>query len=268
MLSLEAISVMKDRRLLLQNVDLSVAVGEVVALIGPNGAGKSTLLEVAAGDFAPDEGRVQLGGRALATIDRKVQARLRAVIGQRDGLELGLTALEVVLLGRWPHASNPRRDRSIAEAALGTIGAEALSHQSYPTLSGGERQRVQLARALAQIWEDSETDAPRLLLLDEPTSALDAAHAHQVLATIRRIAKGPVAVLIVLHDLSLAAAYADRLVLLAHGRVLSAGTPDVALDPAALERAYGVPLEVLRVEGRPHPIVLPRLDPEIERKNP
>jgi iron complex transport system ATP-binding protein len=257
MLEACAIRVVVGGALLLDDVSLSVAPGDVVAIIGPNGAGKSTLLRALAGDVRPAHGAVRLLGRPLHAWPVQEQARRRAVLPQQSTLAFAFTAREVVLLGRAPHSggtSGPR-DAAIAEGALEAVDAGHLADRWYTTLSGGEQQRVHLARVLAQIWEPID-DQPRFLLLDEPTNSLDLAHQHHTLALARRWARQGVGVVVVLHDLNLAAQYADRLVLLHAGRVVATGVPKDVLTPAQIAAVFGLPVQVLAHPSFPGPLVV------------
>jgi iron complex transport system ATP-binding protein len=223
---------------LIEDVDLDVAAGEVVAIVGPNGAGKSTLLAALAGDRRLASGRVSLHGRDVRSISISDLATLRAVLPQHSQLSLAFTALEVVQLG------GRVIDRASARRCLAAVELEAFADRTYPSLSGGERQRVQLARVLAQLAISPQA----ALLLDEPTSALDPRHQQLVLASARSAASRGHAVVVVLHDLTLAARWCDRVVLLARGRVLGDGSPEEILTSARLETAYAVPFEILRGE--------------------
>lgn len=242
---------------LLDGVSLALAAGEVVAIVGPNGAGKSTLLRALCGDVAPARGEVRLLGRPLRAWPVRALAQLRAVLPQHSTLAFAFTAREVVALGRAPHsggAAGPR-DEAIAAEALGAVDAAHLADCWYTTLSGGEQQRVHLARVLAQIWEPVN-EQPRFLLLDEPTSSLDLAHQHHTLATARQWARQGVGVAVVLHDLNLAAQYADRLVLLHAGRVAAEGSPERVLTPARIAEVFGLSVQVARHPALPGPLVL------------
>jgi iron complex transport system ATP-binding protein len=224
---------------LLQQIDLAIRTGELVAIVGPNGAGKSTLLGALAGDRRLAAGRVLLHGRDAHRVDARTLALLRAVLPQRSQLSLAFTAREVVQLG------GPMIDRGHALRMLDAVDLAAFADRSYLTLSGGEQQRVQLARVLAQL---SRSDAA-VLLLDEPTSALDARHQQLVLGIARRLANAGRAVVVVLHDLTLAARWCDRVALLAGGRLLAYGATDEVLTPSLLERVYGVRFEILTGEA-------------------
>ena len=252
------VHVMVDSNTLLEEVSIQVRPGEVLAVLGPNGAGKSTLLKVLCGDLSPTRGTVSMGGRPLATWDRKASARIRAVLPQQSSLSFPFRVIEVALMGRSPHFLGPetRRDRAIARAALEEAGVGHLEDRLYPTLSGGESQRVHLGRVLAQIWEAVD-QLPRYLLLDEPTSNLDLAHQHQALSVARAFAERQVGVLVVLHDLNLAAQYADQILLLKEGREVAAGPPEQVLQAELIEAVYHIPVTVIPHPHGPRPLVVP-----------
>ncbi|HLS79144.1 MAG TPA: heme ABC transporter ATP-binding protein [Nocardia sp.] len=225
-------------RRVLDRVGFQVAAGEIVALVGPNGAGKSTLLAALAGELTPAEGRVELDGRALTHWTPLDMARRRAVLPQSHTVGFPFTAREVVAMGRAPWARTPRDldDDRVVEQSLAAADVTHLAHRSFPTLSGGERARVALARVLAQ-----QTST---LLLDEPTAALDLGHQEQVLRLAAARAGEGAAVVVVLHDLGIAAAYADRVAVLEAGRVAADGPPREVLTGELLSRVYQHPVEV------------------------
>jgi iron complex transport system ATP-binding protein len=230
-------------RTLLDAVSLTIEAGELLALVGPNGAGKSTLLALLAGDLHPDGGTILLDGAPLARLRPCEQSLRRAVLRQRSGVSLPFSAYEVALMGRSPHlrgrAEGPA-DHAITRDALARTELLPYAERIVPTLSGGEQARVSMARVLAQ-------QAP-LLLLDEPTAALDLRHQHRALQLARAVAANGGAALVVLHDLNLAALYADRIAVLHEGRLRACGEPWAALRPDLLSAVYGVAVTVL-----PHP---------------
>ncbi len=238
-----------DAPLALRHVSLSLVSGEMVGVVGPNGSGKSTLVRALSRVLRPRAGTVLLAGKDLyALVSARDAARAIGVVPQSASLSLAFTVREIVGMGRAPYAS-PRlfasptaRDAEITEDALRAAGVHALAERVATTLSGGEWQRVLLARALAQ--------QPSVLLLDEPTAHLDLAHQWETLTQARALAhEGGKAVLAVLHDLNLAAAFCDRLLLLSEGRIAAQGTPAEVLTPALLEKVYGA-----RVWVGPHPV--------------
>ncbi|HMA14697.1 MAG TPA: heme ABC transporter ATP-binding protein [Kiloniellaceae bacterium] len=243
---------------ILRGSSLAVAPGEVVAVLGPNGAGKSTLLSVLAGTLRPQRGAAALEGKALAAWSPRALALRRAVLPQHSELAFGFSVLEVVLLGRSPHAGRSSRDEdvAIAEACLAEAEVAPLAGRVYTTLSGGERQRVQLARVLAQIGYPEPADEGRYLLLDEPTASLDPAHQHATLRTARRAAERGIGVVAILHDLNLAALYADRLVVLSRGALAAEGPPEAVLTEALVREVFDLPVHVTRHPTRGCPQVV------------
>lgn len=242
LLSAESVTVWADQKCLLAELSLRLALGEVVAIVGPNGAGKSTLLKVLAGELPPTTGRVLLEGRPLSAWSARELAKKRAVLPQHFSLPFGLTALEVVRLGRTPWSDGAKGELEIARAALAETDAWSLAERAYPNLSGGEKQRVQLARVLAQVWEGNG-----FLLLDEPTSALDLLHQYKLLTKLRALARERgLGIVAVLHDLNLAA-LCDRIGLLHQGRLVAIGPPAKALDVALLAEVFACKVRVLPV---------------------
>ena len=243
-------------RPVLQAVTLGVRPGEVVALIGPNGAGKSSLLHVLSGAVEPGAGAATLDGRPLPHWPRRTLARRRAVLAQSTVLTFPFRVVEVVLLGRSPHAGHAGRaaDAAAAQAAMAAADVLHLADRVYTTLSGGERQRVQLARVLAQL---DGGGAGRYLLLDEPTNNLDMAHQQSIMATLRRLAADGCGILAVLHDPNLASLAADRIVVLAGGRVAAEGPPEAVLDAPTFRAAFGLAVTVVRHPVHGRPVVLP-----------
>jgi iron complex transport system ATP-binding protein len=235
-------------RPLVRGVDLEVRAGELVALVGPNGAGKSTLLRLVAGELEPERGSVRLAGAPLGSRSLVERARLRAVMPQETLLRFAFTVRQVVELGRFA-APDPSADERVVDEALRTTGVAHLASRAFPTLSGGERALATLARVLAQ-------EAP-LLLLDEPTASLDLSHQQHAMAVARAAAEAGGGVLAVVHDLNLAATYADRIVLLADGRVVAAGPPWEVLTEERLEAVFGCPVVVVTSPCGDCPLVVP-----------
>lgn len=249
-MTLEALelTVERERRRLLDGVNLTVNPGEVLVVVGANGAGKSTLLRCLAGELTPTRGEVRLNGQSLVQWPLRELARRRAVLPQSSPLNFPFTVLEVALMGRIPHGGPATRDVPAAMEALTLAEVAHLAGRRYTTLSGGERQRVQLARILTQLWEPARE--PRYLLLDEPTASLDLAHQHTTLALARHWSTRGTGVLVILHDLNLAAQYADRVAVLQHGRLLAVDHPRAVLEPVLIEQAFGLPVQVI-----PHPVL-------------
>lgn len=239
-------------------VSCELVAGTITAIVGPSGGGKTTLLATLCGDLRPLAGHVELGGRALQSWRRDERARHLAVLPQDSSVAFSFAALDVVLLGLFPFegALSRQRLREHARGALDRTGVGHLASRPIDQLSGGERQRVLLSRVAAQMSAASE--GPRLLVLDEPTSSLDVAAQQQVFAMLRDLARTGVAVVASVHDLNLAAAWADRVLVVARGRMLAAGPVDEVFREELLAQAFGVPLGVHRVSGLGHPVVQPR----------
>lgn len=232
----------------LDGVSLAVGSGELVALLGPNGSGKTTLVRMALGLLSPDSGTASILGRPSAEWPRRDLARVVGVVAQREDNLFPQRVRESVRLGRYPHLGTwrPEReaDRLAVNHALEQCDVSALADRWLWTLSGGEYQRVRIARALAQ--------APRLLVLDEPTASLDVRHEMELFQLVRRLADVErLGVLLVTHDVNLAARFADRVALLAAGRLVAAGPPADVLRPEVATAAFEWPLTVGAFDGRP-----------------
>lgn len=231
-----------DAARLLDGVDFSAEQGRFVGLIGPNGAGKSTLLRALASVLRFQDGAVSLFGRDLEALSSRRIAELLALLPQTPPYSQGFTAVELVLMGRYPHLGRfqveGRHDERIARESMRLTETDAFLERSVDTLSGGERQRVFLARALAQ--------QPQILLLDEPTSNLDILHQLKILTLVRRLVDDGLTAVTAIHDLNLAARFCDRLVLLEGGRVVADGEPEDVITPDMVELAFGVRSAVFR----------------------
>lgn len=242
-LEADGVHLRRGRVVALGAVSLHVSPGETVGVVGPNGSGKSSLLRVMGGLTAPSRGRALVAGQDLRTMADRERARLVASVAQEEHTELPFTAREVLLLARAAGLSGWRPYRDEDHAAVEGLAADweltGLLERSLCEMSGGERKRVLLARAFAQ--------RSGAVILDEPTNHLDLRHQHGLLA---RLADSPVTALLALHDLDLAAAYCDRVVLMERGRVVSQGRPEEVLTARSVELVYGVPARRADVEGR------------------
>lgn len=255
MLRAQNLHVLRSGRSVLAGIDLQVQPGQVLGVLGPNGAGKSTLFGALSGELKLSQGEVWLADKPLAQWQGRERARRLAVLPQQSTLDFAFRVDEVVGMGRLPHATGHEHDAQVVREALQAGDALHLAERAYTALSGGERQRVHLARVLAQLWPGGSDCT---LLLDEPTSMLDPLHQQTILQAVRGFAGRGAAVMVILHDLNLAARYCDRLLLLHEGRVHVAGTAAEVLQPAALKTVFG--LEVL-VQPHPesgHPLVIAR----------
>jgi len=253
MLEIRDLTVYYGRRAALKDVSLRVRTGEIVAVIGPNGAGKSTLIKAISGVVPMRSGQVRLDEQPLDRMEGSARARQIAVVPQGGFLPPAFLVEQTVLLGRTPYLGWLGRaraeDQAAAETALADTGLTGLRTRTVSELSGGEHQRVLLARALA-------AQAP-VLLLDEPTTHLDLAHQATIFNLVTALAaEKRLAVLMVMHDLNHAAAFADRIVLIAEGVVWADGSPEEVLTQENLSGVYGIPVQIVPHPRRRIPLVL------------
>ena len=255
MLSVNAVGLNISGVSLLNDISFSCPRGTVTALMGPNGAGKTSLLKVISGEYQKSQGEVIINNRLSNQWKIADAAKFMSVLPQNSSLEFSFTAQEVVALGRIPHATGLVRDSEIVRAALSRVDASYLAERSFMQLSGGEKQRVQLARVLAQIWEycEEESVSEGILLLDEPSTSFDLAHQLMLIKTVKQIAAKGVTVVMVMHDLNLAAKCADQLVMINCGECTAVGTVTDLLTPALIEKVFSVNVEVINhpVDGTP-----------------
>lgn len=235
-------------------VSLEIESGEMVAIVGPNGSGKSTLLRGISRLQKPSAGQVLLGEQDIHRMPSREVAQVLAILPQAPDAGLDLTVRELTWRGRYPHQGMLQRPRAndfeAVEWALGAADVMDLADRPLGSLSGGERQRAWIALALAQ--------QPRVLLLDEPTSFLDIQHQVEVMRLLRRLNAEGMTVVAVLHDLVLAARFADRIIAVRQGRIELDGPPETVLEPEGLERVFRVPMMVLRDPETGTPVPLPR----------
>ncbi|MFE0189616.1 ABC transporter ATP-binding protein [Streptomyces sp. NPDC058989] len=237
-LRLDELSVVTDGKSLVRDLSLEVASGQVVGLVGPNGSGKSTALRCVYRALRPSAGTVWVDEDDLSRMAMRRSAQVIAAMAQDGAVELDFTVEEVIALGRAPHLRGNqalgRRERDLCERAMDQLDIRHLARRGVLTLSGGERQRVLLARALVQ--------EPQILVLDEPTNHLDVRHQVELLSLLRG---SGLTVLVVLHDLNLAAAACDRLGVLSQGRLVTAGTPEEVLTTELVDEVFGVKASIV-----------------------
>jgi len=245
----------RSAALVLDDVSLSLAAGRIAVLLGPNGSGKSTLLKLLLGLLKAGSGSIRWGNLPIGSYGRGELARLVAYLPQSPGHEEGQTVGEVLRAGRTPYLQafglESLRDVEIIEQTAERLELSPILNRPMEELSGGQRQRVFLGRALVQ--------EPQAFLLDEPSTFLDLQHQAQLWQTLRTLAREKnLAILAASHDLNLAAAYADELVILHEGKIAAAGAPEAVLDPELLSRIYNIPMERIERPGR-IPMVFPAL---------
>ena len=253
MLKIQSLSASYGSRQILHNISLDVQSGEVLALIGPNGAGKSTLIRAASG-VIPHTGNVRTNGDNFASLSPMQRAKYIATVPQAVSMPPAYTVWETVLLGRTPYlgflGQVSEKDEEIARQSLQRVSALPFVDRRIGELSGGEQQRVLLARALCQ--------STPILLLDEPTAHLDLQYQVSLLELVRDLAhKDNFAVLVALHDLNLAAHYADRIALMVAGNIKAMGSPKEVLQPKLIADAYCLPVQVVQHPFLDVPLVLP-----------
>jgi len=250
--SLDNVSLGLDGRGIIKNVSLDVFPGEILALVGPNGAGKSTLLSLMAGDLSPASGSATLQGKEVGSYKPEEAARLRSVLMQSNTVSFPFTVWEIVEMGRAPWARTPKisEDSEAIDEALERADVLHLADRRFNQLSGGERARVSLARVLAQ--------RTPVVLLDEPTAALDLKHQEDVMSTVLGLADQGLAVVVVVHDLSVAAAYAHRVAVVVEGRIDAVGSPGEVITAERVSRVYGVDVDIENIGRPPRPIIVPR----------
>ena len=253
-LSVEGLCFSYPGKPVLRAVDLTVEPGELVCVVGPNGSGKSTLVKCIDGLLSPSSGSVWIGTDEIRGLRRRDLARRVGYVPQEARPMYSGTVFETALMGRKPHAPwrFSRRDVELVAHVLVVMGLDDVAREEFMHLSGGQRQRVMIARALVQ--------EPRMLLLDEPTSALDIAHQLETMELIRRVSRteGP-AVVMVVHDLNLAARYADRVVVLSDGAVHAAGPPAAVFTPETVADVFGVEIVTADHLGKPSIVPIRRV---------
>lgn len=256
MISGEHITVARSGRKLLDNVGIDLRPGRFTVIIGPNGAGKSTLMKAVSGEMKPDTGFISYYGTSIGLCQPAELAKRRAVLPQATQLAFPFTALEIARMGAVAQgALNPTEQ---ARQALVKVGLRGFESRPYPSLSGGEQQRVQFARALAQVPQPIVDGVPRALFLDEPTASLDLGHQISVLEIARDFASAGGIVLAILHDLNLAAEFADQLVVLNHGKIVAEGACAETVNDEIIASVYGIAGAVGRLPAEHIPYVLPQ----------
>ncbi len=242
------VSLFRGKRLVLSDIELEIESGEILGVIGPNGSGKTTLLNLLAGDFPASSGAILYENILInnyALVDR---AKYRSVMSQQQEIMFSYSVKEIVemgIVGEYGISKNSSINKKI-EHIFELMQLKELKDRNVRTLSGGEQQRVHLARALAQIWQADTYSNPRFLLLDEPTSNLDLAHEIKVIEILKEEVRKGLGVMVIFHDLNLTAHFANRVALLAKGKISALGTPEKVLTPDILEDVYGLKMTVSR----------------------
>lgn len=229
------------KRPIVEQISLELNPGEILAILGPNGAGKSTFFKILSGDIECKQGDVKYNGQSIRTLSPKNLAAIRAVMPQHSQVNFPFTVQEVVELGLI--TANSKKPSSLIEEVLTVTNTGHLKDRIFNSLSGGEKQRVQLARALVQIWETKPF--PRFLLLDEPSSSLDIAQQHAMLSILQKLKSRNIGILVILHELNLAAHYADKIALIKNGAITKIGKVEEVLEETILEKAFDHPIQLI-----------------------
>lgn len=229
---------------LLRGISFHLPPGDVLAVLGANGAGKTTLLKCLSKELIPEKGDISFKNKALTAWKNQELAKHRAVLSQHYQVTLPFTVEQIVTMGRYPHFKNHPlpKDLDIVKESMAFAGITHLQHRNYLTLSGGEQQRTQIARVLAQLWEDENQE--KLLILDEPVSALDIQYQHHMMQLVSKLSKRNFAIIAVLHDLNLALQYCNKALLLKQGEQLAFGDTSV-LNSALIKQVYDVESDIL-----------------------
>ncbi len=256
MISIQHLSFAYSVEKVVNDISLDIEMGSIAALLGPNGSGKSSLLKLLSGELQGQSGEIYFNGNTINSWPAADKAKVMAVLAQENILEFDFTVAEVVALSRIPHNTGNEVDQEIIHAALAAVDASHLAERFYPQLSGGEKQRVQLARVLAQIWQPSEL-GPRLLILDEPTASIDLAHQQLLKKIIQQYAANQVTVIMVLHDLNLAAQCADKIFFLQQGQIVAQGTPKQVLTKDIVDSVFGIEANIIDHPETGLPVIMP-----------
>lgn len=256
MLEVNHLSYQIRNRQLLDRISFKANSGELLAIVGANGAGKSTLLKLSTRELKSSSGEIRLRNKSLSDYSEKDLARFRAVLPQQNAVAFPFLVSELVLMGRYPHFEfHPsEHDYAVVEKALRKVGMWAFASRVFTTLSGGEQQRVQLARVLAQIWDVSEG----ILFLDEPTTGLDLLHQHQMLELAREFTQKGFCVVVILHDLNLAAQYANQIVMLRAGHIEAIGSPRDVITVDIIKRVFDLNVWLVEHPEMECPMIVPQ----------
>lgn len=255
MIEVSNISFAVGKKHLLKDVSLSVKPGELLAIIGSNGAGKSTLLKLMCKDILTHSGDIRIRGKSITHYRLPELAKFRSVLAQSNTLSLSFQVEDLVVMGRYPHYdSRPSEaDMAIVRQVMADTGITELAQRDYNTLSGGEQQRVQLARVMAQIY-----DQPKgILFLDEPTNGLDLLYQQQILSVARAMADRGYCIVCILHDINFAARFADNILILKNGERIAFGSPQEVITKENIQDAFNIEVRLLHDEDFRFPVIIP-----------
>lgn len=240
---------------ILDDVSLAVTPGRFTSVVGPNGAGKSSFINIISNASSRHTGEVKINGAAITGYTSKELSRIRAVMAQQSTLQFSFSVHEIISLGRYAHDTTEAHNRTVIDEVIDITGLRELVSRNYLTLSGGERQRVQLARVLAQVWD--ETLYPRYILLDEPTSSMDIAQQQHMFGIIKSTCTRNIGVLAIVHDLNLAAQFSDDICMISNGKLLKAGVVEQVFTKENIEETFCCKVNIYRDPCTNCPLVVP-----------
>lgn len=251
------ISYAVDKKDLVRNVSFDVKAGELLSIIGANGAGKSTLLRLLCGEIASQSGKILIRNKAIESYKLDELALFRSVLAQNNTLSVSFRVQELVMMGRYPHFDSlPREeDIRIVKDAMEETGVVQFSNRYYNTLSGGEQQRVQLARVIAQIYDQPNG----ILFLDEPTNGLDILYQQQILSLARNLADRGYCVISILHDINFASRYAHKVLMLKQGETIAFGEPQQVISCENIHNAFNIHVKLVNDEDYQCPFIIPAM---------
>ena len=248
---------------LLDGVNIGLEPGKFTAVVGPNGAGKSTILKVMANEHSVYEGAVLLNGKNIEKYKAKDLSMMRAVLPQSTDVQFAFTVSQIIAMGRHSHRATQRENQLVIEEVMTVTGVESFADRQYLSLSGGEKQRVQLARVLAQVWE--ETMYPRYVLLDEPTSSLDIMQQQNIFSLARKACERNIGVMAVVHDLNQAVQFADNLYFMREGRIVISGDAKQVFTKANIEETFCCRVNVYHDPCNSCPYIIPEKAPAVHQ---
>lgn len=257
MLELESIYYTIRGKKVLQNIQVHFEPGKIHMILGPNGSGKTSLLKIASGQFEATQGSVFYDQKAIHEIDLSELAKYRGYLSQQNNIPFPLKVSELVNMGRYPHFEfqPSKKDNEIVQVVSEKLAIQHLSQRDYTTLSGGEQQRVQFARVLAQIWESKENKI-RYLFLDEPLNNLDIQYQKYLLETLKSIVASNLVVIMIVHDINWALAYADEVYFLKEGRLVANGDPIRIINETLIEEVFHVKSKIIQVPNQSYSVVV------------
>ena len=255
MIAVKNLSYSVGKKKILDRASFSLIPGQMLAIIGANGAGKSTLLKLLCREIQPTGGNIHFNGADINTYSIRELAQIRSVLTQHNTVSVMFNVKELVLMGRYPHFENQpsAHDIEVIDAAMRETGITHLAARDYNTLSGGEQQRVQLARVIAQIYDQPTP----FLFLAEPTNGLDLLYQQQILQLARNMADRGYTVISILHDINFASQYADQILILKNGRTVALGLPPDVVNCENIHEAFSIKVKLMACEGFKCPLVIP-----------